>query len=172
MNMAMESETTVRNCQNIRNHVEEEDKMVFSNSDLKQWREERGMSAADLAERISVDTSTVYKIESGKQKANPDVMYQICLTLGDVSKWCSWMRTEYPASYGRIHPGTVKHGITGAIMALYAEMGDMQEIQRDLMRDAADGTIDDPELAAKLRKEVKDLIRSAQQVKNLLHREE
>ena len=172
MNMAKESETSVKNCCFIRNQEEIEDRMVFANSDLKRWREEKGMSAADLAERISVDTSTVYKIESGKQKASPDVMYQICLALGDVSKWCSWMRTEYPASYGRIHPGTVKHGITGAIMALYAEIGDLQEIQRDLMRDAADGTIDDPAIEARLRKEIKDLIRSAQQVKNLLHIEE
>lgn len=145
--------------------------MVFSHNDLKQWREAQGMSAADLAERISVDTSTVYKIESGKQKANPDVMYQICLTLGDVSKWCTWMRTEYPASYGRIHPGTVNHGLTGAIMALYAEIGDLQEMQRDLMRDAADGSIDNPEIAERLQREIREIIRSAQQVKNLLHQE-
>lgn len=50
------------------------------------------------------------------------------------------MRTEYPASYGRIHPGTVKHDLSGAILSLYAEMGDLQEMQRELMRDAADGT--------------------------------
>lgn len=143
--------------------------MIFAHSDLKKWREEAGMSAADLAERISVDTSTVYKIESGKIKANPDVMYQICLALGDVGKWCLWMRTEYPASYGRIHPEIVQHGITGALMGLYAEMGDLQELQRELMRDAADGRIDCPEIEAALHKEVEDLIRSAQQVMNLLH---
>jgi transcriptional regulator with XRE-family HTH domain len=143
--------------------------MIFAHSDLKRWREEAGMSAADLAERISVDTSTVYKIESGKIKANPDVMYQICLALGDVSKWCLWMRTEYPASYGRIHPEIVQHGITGALMGMYAEIGDLQELQRELMRDAADGKIDCPQIEQTLRKEIEDLIRSAQQVMNLLH---
>lgn len=145
--------------------------MVFSHNDLKAWREQRGMSAADLAELISIDTSTVYKIESGKQKANPDVMYQICLALGDVSRWCAWMRTEYPASYGRIHPGTVKHDLSGAILSLYAEMGDLQEMQRELMRDAADGTIDSPEIRARLIKEIEELIKSAQQIRNLLHQE-
>lgn len=146
--------------------------MIFAHSDLKTWREENGMSAADLAECISVDTSTVYKIESGKIKANPDVMYQICVALGDVSKWCLWMRTEYPASYGRIHPTVIQHGITGAVMSMYAEIGDLQDLQRDLMRDAADGHIDCPEIREKLRKEIDELIQSAQQVRNLLHNEQ
>ncbi|MGI6224797.1 MAG: hypothetical protein ACOYJ1_00940 [Peptococcales bacterium] len=81
------------------------------------------------------------------------------------------MRTEYPASYGRIHPGTVKHDLSGAILSLYAEMGDLQEMQRELMRDAADGTIDSPEIRARLIKEIEELIKSAQQIRNLLHQE-
>lgn len=80
---------------------------VFAGSDLKKWRESQGMSAADLAERISCDTTTLYRYESGKLKPNPDVMFQICEALGDIDRWTSWMRTEYPTSYvGSIsHPG-------------------------------------------------------------------
>ncbi len=54
-------------------------------------------------------------------------------------------------------------------MGMYAEIGDLQELQRELMRDAADGKIDCPQIEQNLRKEIEDLIRSAQQVMNLLH---
>lgn len=39
------------------------------------------------------------------------------------------------------------------------------------MRDAADGTIDSPEIRARLIKEIEELIKSAQQIRNLLHQE-
>lgn len=48
----------------------------------------------------------IYCYESGKIKPDPDTMYQICNVLGDVDVWTTWMRTEYPSSYGRMHPET------------------------------------------------------------------
>ena len=39
---------------------------TFDGNDLKRWREEHRISAADLAERISVDVSTLYRNENGK----------------------------------------------------------------------------------------------------------
>lgn len=65
------------------------DMAVFAGSDLKKWRESQGMSAADLAERISCDTTTLYRYESGKLKPNPDIMFQICEALGDIDRWTS-----------------------------------------------------------------------------------
>ena len=79
---------------------------AFTGNDLRKWREMQQISAADLAERISCDATTIYRYESGKIKPNPDVMYEICYELGDPDKWTNWMRTEYPASYGRVHPET------------------------------------------------------------------
>lgn len=58
----------------------------FAGKDLKTWRELQKITAADLAERISVDQSTIYKFESWKLKLNPDVMFEICEILGDVSR--------------------------------------------------------------------------------------
>lgn len=141
---------------------------VFAGRDLKKWREERGISAAELAERISCDPTTIYRYESGKMKPDPNVMYEICETLGDVDRWTTWMRTEFPTSYGRMHPETAHYSLSGALMSMFAEIGDVIEIQREALRDGADGYINDPELSEKLQKEVTEMIQSAQRVKNLV----
>lgn len=141
---------------------------VFAPSDLKKWREAQGISAADLAERISVDTTTIYRYEAGKIKPNPDVMYQICEALGDVDRWTDWMRTEYPISYGRMHPEAVHHGLQGALLGMYGEIGDVLDLQRQMMKDGADGVIHDPELAKAAAMEITQLLQSAQRVKNIL----
>ena len=141
---------------------------VFAGSDLKKWRELQGMSAADLAERISCDTTTLYRYESGKLKPNPDVMFQICEALGDIDRWTSWMRTEYPTSYGRMHPETAVFSLPGALMSMYAEIADVMELERETMRDGADGVISNTALEAKIRKEVTDMIQSAQRVRSLI----
>ena len=141
---------------------------VFAGSDLKKWRESQGMSAADLAERISCDTTTLYRYESGKLKPNPDVMFQICEAVGDIDRWTSWMRTEYPTSYGRMHPETAVFSLPGALMSMYAEIADVMELERETMRDGADGVISNTALEAKIRKEVTDMIQSAQRVRSLI----
>lgn len=141
---------------------------VFAGSDLKKWRESQGMSAADLAERISCDTTTLYRYESGKLKPNPDIMFQICEALGDIDRWTSWMRTEYPASYGRMHPETAAFSLPGALMSMYAEIGDVIELEQETMRDGADGLISNTALEAKIKKEVTDMIQSAQRVRSLI----
>lgn len=145
---------------------------VFAGSDLKKWRESQGMSAADLAERISCDTTTLYRYESGKLKPNPDVMFQICEALGDIDRWTSWMRTEYPTSYGRMHPETAAFSLPGALMSMFAEISDVLEIERDALRDGADGRISNPALEAKIQKEVTEMIQSAQRVRSLISKKE
>jgi len=141
---------------------------VFAGIDLKRWREEQKISQADLAERISCDSSTIARYESGKLHPDPDVMYEICECLGDVDRWTIWMRTEYPRSYGRMHPETASFSLPGALMSMFAEMTDVLEIEREIMRDGADGHLDNPALAELLAKEVTEMIQSAQRVKSLI----
>lgn len=141
---------------------------AFTGNDLRKWREAQQISAADLAERISCDATTIYRYESGKIKPNPDVMYEMCVELGDPDKWTSWMRTEYPASYGRVHPETANYELTGALMSMFAEIDDVMEMQTAAMRDGADGRIDDPELKDRILKEVTEMMQSAQRVRTLL----
>lgn len=141
---------------------------AFTGNDLRKWREAQQISAADLAERISCDATTIYRYESGKIKPNPDIMYEICVELGDPDKWTSWMRTEYPASYGRVHPETADYELAGALMSMFAEMDDVMEMQTAAMRDGADGKIDDTELKDRIIKEVTEMMQSAQRVRTLL----
>lgn len=140
---------------------------VFAPSDLKKWREAQGMSAADLAEVVNCDTSTIHRYEAGKLKMNPDTAYMICEALGDVDRWTTWMRTEYPISYGRVHPETCHYDLPGALMTMYAEIGDALDIEREALKDCADGKIDDQALRDRLIKETTELIQSVQRVKNI-----
>lgn len=141
---------------------------VFSGIDLKKWREAQGIPAEVLAERISCDVTTLYRYENGKIKPNPDVMFEICEALGDVDRWTTWMRTEYPRSYGRLHPETSSFNLSGALMSMFAEIQDLLDIEREALRDGSDGRINDPELAARIQKEVTEMIQSAQRVKSLI----
>ena len=141
---------------------------VFSGIDLKKWREAQGIPAEVLAERISCDVMTLYRYENGKIKPNPDVMFEICEALGDVDRWTTWMRTEYPRSYGRLHPETSSFNLSGSLMSMFAEIQDVLDVEREALRDGSDGRINDPELAARIQKEVTEMIQSAQRVKSLI----
>lgn len=141
---------------------------VFTGIDLKNWREKQGISAADLAERISCDVTTVYRYENGKLKPNPDVMYEICAALGDPDKWTTWMRTEYPTSYGRVHPETSPLNLQGALMTMFAEIEDVLLLRSKVLKDGADGKIDSLELNKQIENAVTETIQSAQRVRTLL----
>lgn len=141
---------------------------TFAGIDMKIWRESQKISQADLAERISCDATTIGRIENGKINPNPDLMYQICVELGDPDKWTTWMRTEYPMSYGRVHPETATYDLAGALMSMYAEMEDVLGIKHDAMKDGADGKIDDRSLKDTISREVTEMIQSAQRVRTLL----
>lgn len=141
---------------------------TFASTDLRKWRETQGVSAADLAERISCTTETLYRYESGKIKPNPDVMWQICDELGDTDVWTNWMRTEYPASYGRKHPAIATTDMKTALMNAFTEIEEAAELRKAAIKDGADGTIDDDELRGAIEKEFTEMIQAAQRVLTLL----
>jgi len=141
---------------------------VFTGTDLRKWRESQQISAADLAERISCDTTTIYRYESGKMKPNPDVMWEICDALGDTGVWVNWMRTEYPASFGREFPEMPICDLKGALLMAFSELEDALELRKEAMKDGADGQIDNPQLKQEVEKELTEVIQAAQRVVNLL----
>ena len=53
-------------------------------------------------------------------------------------------------------------------MAVYAELEDVHDLRREALRDGADGKIDDPEIAAKLKKELTELLSRSQLLLNIL----
>ena len=141
---------------------------TFDGSDMKARRQALHMSAADMAEKISCDTTTVFRYESGKLKPNPDVMYEICRVLEDTRLWQDWMRTEYPRSYGREHPAPVNYDLPGSILSLYALTGQIEECRQRIFEDAADGRIDNNALRSEIMALSEKLISTAQAVRTLL----
>ena len=139
---------------------------VFTNIDIKKRRELLKMTAATLAEKIGRDPTTIYNFESGKSEPDPDTMYQIAEAFEDLSVWYDWMRTKY-SSYARLHPEVQQQSLPGALMSMYAEISDLLDIQREALRDAADGRLDDPELAATLEKEATEALGACQRFLNV-----
>ena len=142
---------------------------VFAPSDLKKMRMAHGMSAADLAELVNCDSTTITRYETGKLKPNPDTMYMICEACDEVDRWCDWMRTEYPISYGRVHPDIPQLSFEGKLMSVFAEISDVQALQTEAMRDGADGKIDDEALKTRLFKECTEAIGALQGLANSLN---
>lgn len=140
---------------------------VFTNIDIKKRRELLKMTAASLAEMIGRDPTTIYNYESGKCDPDPDTMYQIAEAFGDLSIWYDWMRTKF-SSYARLHPEIEQQSLPGAMMSMFAEIGDLLDFQREAIRDAADGKIDDPQLKAKIEKEATEALGACQRFLNVL----
>ena len=140
---------------------------VFTNIDIKKRRELLKMTAATLAEIIGRDPTTIYNWESGKADPDPDSMYQIAEAFGDMNVWYDWMRTKF-SSYARLHPDGQQNNLPGAMMKMFAEIGDLMDLQREALRDAADGKLDDPELANSIEKEATEALGACQRFLNVL----
>lgn len=140
---------------------------VFTNIDLKKKRELLKMTAADLAEKIGRDPTTIYNWEAGKSDPDPDTVYQIAEVFGSLQIWYDWMRTKF-TSYARMHPECHDYDLPGAIMRMYAESSDVMDMKREVLRDGADGVIDNNELKTELKKELDEMLVCAQKVRMLL----
>lgn len=140
---------------------------VFTNIDIKKRRESVKMTAATLAEKIGRDPTTVYNWESGKSDPDPDTMYQIAEVFGDLGIWYDWMRTKY-SSYARLHPNIEQQSLPGAMMSMFAEISDLMDMQREALRDAADGKMDDLQLKSRIEKEATEALGACQRFLNML----
>lgn len=139
---------------------------VFTNIDIKKRRELLKMTAATLAEQIGRDPTTIYNWESGKSDPDPDTMYQIAEAFGDLNCWYDWMPTKF-SSYARLHPDVKSQSLPGAMMTMFSEVGDLMDMQREALRDAADGKIDNPQLAAQIEKEATEALGACQRFLNV-----
>lgn len=141
----------------------------FDGNDLRALRISTGMSIPDLADAVGESPEVVRRYETNTNKnPNPEVMYLLCQAVGDDRDWQNWMRTEFPKSYGRVHPEPLPHSLEGAILALYSEAHDLKKLRQKAMEDGADGKIDSDRLREELLKEVNDMIAAAQSAKAIL----
>lgn len=142
---------------------------TFDGNDLKTLRLSKGMSVPDLACAVGEDESMIRRYEGNINKnPNPETMYLLCQAVGDDRDWQNWMRTEFPKSYGRVHPEPVPYGLEGCILSLKSELRDLKKLMGETIEDGADGRIDSYFLREKLMKELVELIAAAQALKTLL----
>lgn len=143
---------------------------VFTNYDIKLTREKLNMTAADLAEMVGCEPTTIYNYESGKSNPDPDVMFSIAVAFGDPNIWHRWMRTRYP-SYARMHPQNNGYDLVASVAHMFPEIRDVLHLQDELLRDAASGSIDDHNLLERALKEIDEGIASMQNVRNQLQKQ-
>ena len=110
---------------------------------IKVWRNEAKMTAGKLADAIGCDVTTIYRYESEKIKPTPDVMYQICKALGNLSHWCTWMSREFPGSYAIVHPRVPNLDAAETVLSLYAGIMDAEKMRQDVFRGFAEGDLED-----------------------------
>ena len=140
---------------------------VFTNIDIKKRRELLKMTAGNLGEQIGREPGTIYNWESGKCDPDPDTVYQIAEAFGDRNIWFDWMRTKY-TSYARMHPDSSVCTLSGSTLKMFADIGDLMDLQREALRDAADGKFDNPGLAATIEKEAAEALGACQRFLNTL----
>lgn len=127
--------------------------------DLRKAREAAHFTRWQAAQLLCVSEDSVKRWEDPSQKTIP--------TPADVSRmeeiycadglWWRWMRSSDDAFRDRL-PAMPELELTGAILRLFAEIGDLDRLQQELMRDGADGEIDDPQLLDRSLKEVEDVL--------------
>ena len=143
---------------------------TFDGNDLKKLRISKGLSVLDLADMVGEDENLIRRYENNSNKTpHPDTMYQLCLALGDSRNWKTWMRTEFK-SYAREHPEPVPYGLEGAILKLFSELQDLEDLQHRVMADGADGEIDSVNLRQNFLTELEEMIQAAESAKSILER--
>ena len=142
---------------------------TFDGNDLKNLRLLKGMSVADLACAVGEDENLIRRYEGNINKnPNPETMYLLCHAVGDDRDWQNWMRTEFPKSYGRVHPEPIMYDLPGTIMTLYSEVRDLEDLEREAIKDGASGEINSRPLREKMLREIEELISAAQAAKALI----
>lgn len=142
---------------------------TFDGNDLKNLRLLKGMSVADLACAVGEDENLIRRYEGNINKnPNPETMYLLCHAVGDDRDWQNWMRTEFPKSYGRVHPEPIMYDLPGTIMTLYSEVRDLEDLEREAIKDGASGEINSRPLREKMIREIEELISAAQAAKALI----
>lgn len=138
-------------------------------SALRKARENAGYARPAAARMLSVSPETVARWENPMDTTMP--------RSADVSRmedayrcpglWYRWMYSNDDGFRDRMPPPG-ETDVRASVLSLYASVSRLVEEQAKLMRDAADGRIDDPALSTRLRSVSGDTIVAAQALLNAL----
>ena len=138
----------------------------LTKASLQRLRESAKMTRKEAAPLIGVSEETLRRLETVDIDRKRDQQP----TSGDLAR----METAYHAPglwYNFLHsnddafrdhlPPLPEYNAQGALMAFFVETAEAVVLEKDALRDAADGKIDSPDLRRKLIKEVEDVAAAA-----------
>jgi len=136
----------------------------FTHLDLRRERESRKIQRWKLAEALGVSEWTVERWEKGEVIPDPDDVGRIEEFLGATGIWERWMRSQYD-SYRKRHPEKApEYDLARSMVRVRYELGDVLALHDKAERDALDGSIDEPGLQEKYKKELEEVIAAARDV--------
>ncbi len=112
-----------------------------------------GMSEETLRRIETVDRNHDQQPTSG-DLARMEAVYRV------PGLWYSFQHSNDDAFRDHLPP-LPEYNAQGALMAFFVEAAEAVTLERDALRDAADGKLDDPDLKRKLIKEVEDVAAAA-----------
>lgn len=130
---------------------------MVTNVDLRKARDEKDLTREQLAALVHVSASTIENWERGISTPSPDDVDNIARALNHPTLWHDWMMSNF-TSYARRYQEIKPYALPSAIMSARHELGDVLALQDQVERDAIDGKIDDPQLKARYKKEVREAI--------------
>ena len=136
----------------------------LTKASLQRLRESAKLTRKAAAPMLGMSEETLRRIET------VDAFHDQQPTSGDLAR----METAYHAPglwYNFLHsnddafrdhlPPLPEYNAQGALMAFFVETAETVVLEKDALRDAADGKIDSPDLRRKLIKEVEDVAAAA-----------
>lgn len=143
----------------------------FTHVELMAARKARFPARWQLAQLVGVSEDTIERWETGKQRPEPDDVWNIEKATGATGIWHKWMLSHYD-SYRATHSDLPDdEGLTNNIVRMKYELRDVEALIEYAERDALDGKLDDVETRRKFVKELPEAIAAAQKVLELLSKD-
>lgn len=136
----------------------------FTNIDLRVTRESRKMPRWKLAGEIGVSEDTIERWETGKQRPEPDDVWNIEKVLDATGIWHKWMLSHYDSYRKKYSDVPDVEGLTGNVVLMKYEMRDVLPFIDSAERDTLDGNFDDFATWHKLKKEIPEAMAAMQKV--------
>lgn len=134
----------------------------YTKASLQRLRESANLTRKMAAPLLGISEETLRRIEDPRSTQQP--------TSGDLARmediykarglWYGFHRTNDDAFRDHL-PELPEYTEQGAILSYFAESRDTLTLETEVLRDAADGRIDDPSRRARLIKEVEDVAAAA-----------
>lgn len=136
----------------------------LTKASLQRLRESAKLTRKVAAPMLGMSEETLRRIET------VDTFHDQQPTSGDLSRmemvyrvpglWYNYMHSNDDAFRDHLPP-LPEYNTQGALMAFFVETAEAITLEKDALRDAADGKIDDSDLKRKIIKEVEDVIAAA-----------